>query len=237
MPAQNSSPLLPSLSKQGAEWLALPEVADAQAALSAPFAAPIEVRTGGDMAQGETSRQVSDCKTLLALNGKITNTVNIADWGFLLRQQASCEALHALAGARPASVSLLPTKPWPQGWHKLTNPALWPADVVPQMGDEARHASGRNSKQSLKQAHGNKHWRIETSKRMPEGMMVLKDAVATVHLQALARGDFNSDGQQDWLVLWSAHARSGSWEGIRAAVLSRPIGQKMIMLSWLPLAP
>ncbi len=49
---------------------------------------------------------------------------------------------------------------------------------------------------SLKQAHGTKPWRLETGKHTPEGVLVLKGAGATIHLQALAlaRGDFNGDG-------------------------------------------
>jgi hypothetical protein len=226
----------PSLSQQGAELLGLPHLSGAQAALNAPFDAPIQVRVEGEKAQGETARQVNDCQTLLSLNGKITNTVSIADWGFLLRQQAACNALHALAAVRPASASQLPTSPWPQAWKALIKPALWPADVMPLLGDEANHAASPKAKRSLKQAHGTKPWRLETGKHTPEGTLVLKGSEATVHLQALARGDFNGDAQQDWLVLWSAHANGGSWEGVRAAVLSRPIGQKMITLTWLPLA-
>jgi len=237
LPASTQASLPPSLSQQGTEWLALTQISDAQASLNAPFEAPIKLRVKGEKAHGDAERDVSDCKTLLTLRGKITNTVTIADWGFLLGQQASCDALQALISVRPASASQLPTTPWPKAWRALTHPALWPADVLPLMGDDAARVSAANTKQSLKQAHGSQPWRLDTSKHTPEGTLVLKDSVATVHLQALARGDFNGDGQQDWLVLWSAHASGGSWEGIRAAVLSRPIGQKMITLTWLPLAP
>jgi len=170
------------------------------------------------------------------LKGKISGTVDIADWGFLLRQQASCEALGALTSVRPSSLSQLPAEPWPQAWRALINPALWPADVLPQMGDDTSESKPTRAGRSLKQAHGSKPWRIQADKHTPEGIFVLKDAATIIHLQPLARGDFDGDGQQDWLVLWSAHATGGSWESVRSALLSYPTGQKMIKLTWLPLA-
>jgi len=236
-PAQSGATLAPSLSKEGAELLALTNIAGARTALNAPFEAPIKLQLADSKAQNPSEREVNDCKTLRSLKGKISGTVDIADWGFLLRQQASCEALGALTSVRPSSVSQLPVKPWPEAWRALTNPALWPAEVLPQMGDDDANTKPTSAGRSLKQAHGSKPWRIEAGKHTPEGIFVLKDAVAIIHLQPLARGDFDGDGQQDWLVLWSAHANGGSWENVRSALLSYPTGQKMIRLTWLPRAP
>lgn len=237
LPKAIGSTAAPTLSKLGADILAVPDIAAAKAALNATFAAPLQLKVEAQKTQPATEREVNDCQALLALNGQITDTVSVADRGFLLRQQASCEALNALTAVRPASASLLPSLPWPQAWKALTNTALWPADVLPQMGDEPAHALSKKAMPSLQQAHRGKPWRLDIGKHTPEGTFVLKGSALTVQLQALARGDFNGDGQQDWLVLWSAHANGGSWEGVRAAVLSRPIGQKMITLTWLPLAP
>jgi hypothetical protein len=237
LPAQSEAQLTPLLSKEGADVLSLNNIADAATALNAPFDTPIRVRLEANKEHSPKERQVNDCKALLPLTGKIIGTVDIADWGVLLRQQASCEALRALTSVRPASTSAMPSRPWPVAWKALTDPALWPADVLPQMDDEATSAKPVKSSRTLKQAHGGKPWHLETGRYTPEGTLALKDSAATIQLQALARGDFDGDGQQDWLVLWFAHATGGSWEGVRAAVLSRPIGQKMITLTWLPLAP
>ena len=45
----------------------------------------------------------------------------------------------------------------------------------------------------------------------------------TVRLQWLARGDFDGDGWEDWLLRWQARAEGGSWRAVRCVLLTRKV--------------
>ena len=42
-----------------------------------------------------------------------------------------------------------------------------------------------------------------------------------MRLQWLARGDFDGDGWEDWLLRWQARAEGGSWRAVRCVLLTR----------------
>lgn len=62
--------------------------------------------------------------------------------------------------------------------------------------------------------------RVVPGRGAPEGLSLVARGY-TVRLQWLARGDFDGDGWEDWLLRWQARAEGGSWRAVRCLLLTR----------------
>lgn len=204
-------PSAPALQPGAGESLGIANPGDAAAALQRPFDDPIALKLG-------TSRATStppDCRALLELAPHIVGTRFPADWDVLQRQLADCQALRWLAAAGQARQSAMPSR-----LHAARETWRWPATIWPAMSqDEVDALAGAG--QTLRQASGRRLWaRSAPGRGTPEGLTLVARGY-TVGLQWLARGDFDGDGWEDWLLRWQAGAEGGSWRAVRCVLLTR----------------
>ena len=93
--------------------------------------------------------------------------------------------------------------------------AIWPA----VSRDEVDALAGAG--QTLRQASGRRAWtRTALGGAAPEALTLAARGYS-VRLQWLARGDFDGDGWEDWLLRWQARAEGGSWRAVRCVLLTR----------------
>lgn len=205
-------PVAPALQPGAGESLGIANPGDAAAALQRPFDDPIALKLGSG--PGAT-RTPPDCGALLELAPHIVGTRSPADWNLLQRQLADCQALRWLAVAGQARHSAMPPR-----LHAARETWRWPAAIWPAISqDEVDALAGAG--QTLKQASGRRVWtRVAPGRATPEGLTLAARGY-TVRLQWLARGDFDGDGWEDWLLRWQARAEGGSWRAVRCVLLTR----------------
>ncbi len=232
-------PAGPTLEIANAKTLGIQDVSQAAKQFDQAFEDAFEVSTqannreGGTAApsttrQATTVQNVTNCRALLELTSSITGTPSAADWPALLHQQAICQSLQALAHAQPARRSALPAQ-----WTGLSATRDWPAAIWPNISEDSSKAAVHPGQTLAKWVKQNQ-WRMNPGSQGQGPTATLEDDSVTLQLRPLARGDFDADGLEDWLLLWQAHAKGGSWAATRALLVSRQPGQRALRLTWLP---
>jgi len=184
-------------------WLDITDVNGAAAALNQPLEFPMAVRT--ESAQGQQEQVPQTCQALLVVEGHITGTVSEPDWADLRLVLARCHALRAISQAKPTSQSALPAT-----LLTLRATQLWPVNAWPAISPDEQEALKRPGL-SLRNASGRTQWHAMTelkgSKRADRPVTLQLNADAqTIIVQWIAQGDFDGDGNEDWLLLWRAKA-------------------------------
>ena len=224
----------PRLEVAGAKALGISRLDQAATQLDQAFEAPFEVNTregGATAVQPATVQSAANCRALLQLTDRIQGTPSAVDWPVLLSQLAVCQSLQALAHVQPAQRSALPTR-----WTSLSATRDWPASIWPNIDADSSRAADRPG-QTLARWLKQTHWRLRGNAKDHGITALLENDSVALALQPLARGDFDADGLEDWLVLWQAHAKGGSWAATRALLVSRQPGQRALRLTWLPEPP
>jgi len=228
--AQGAQPPQTLLMPGASTWLDIKDVNGAAAALNQPLEFPMAVRT--ESAQGQQEQVPQTCQALLALEGYITGTVSEPDWADLRLMLARCHALRAISQAKPASQSALPAT-----LLALRATQLWPVNAWPAISPDEQEALKRPGL-TLRNASGRTQWHAMTERKgskradRPVTLQLNADAL-TLIVQWIAQGDFDGDGNEDWLLLWRAKATGGSWQDTRAALLTRTNKNKALKLHWL----
>lgn len=202
------------LSPGAARLLGITEPAQAPAALDRPFDDPIVITVKGPT---ETSHATPlHCRALLELEPSIAGTMPASDWPVLQQALADCQALQWLARVTAPIRTALPAQA--KGAQETR---LWPAATWPATSPEGREALLRSG-QSLADVSGRRWWQARsnaTAKDIPA--LHLRTDDHELNVQWLARGDFDGDGWEDWLLRWQAHAVGGSWRAARTLLLTR----------------
>lgn len=205
-------PPVPALQPGAGASLGIADLSDAGAALERPFDDPIALT----LAEGPgATRTPPHCRALLELAPHIVGTRSPSDWNVLQQRLADCHALRWLAAAGQARHSAMPSR-----LHAARETWRWPAAIWPAISqDEVDALAGAG--QTLRQASGRRVWtRVAPGGATPEGLALAARGY-TLRLQWLARGDFDGDGWEDWLLRWQARAAGGSWRATRCVVLTR----------------
>lgn len=228
--AQGQQPPHTELMPGAADWLSIAGAKDAAAALIQPLVSPMAVLT--ESTQGRQEQSPRTCRDLLAVEGDITGTVSEPDWADLRLVLARCHALQALSQAKQSVHTALPAT-----LQALRATRLWPVDAWPAISPDEEQALKRPGL-SLQNASGITRWHAPPSRKgTPKAerpiVWVLTTDVQIVTVQWIARGDFNGDGTEDWLLLWRAKASAGSWHDTRAARLTRTRKNEALTLHWL----
>ena len=178
-------------------------------ALERPFKDPITLTLN------EGSRTPPHCRALLDLQRQITGTRPAADWDVLQQQLADCTALQWLARATVPLRSAMPKQ-----LHSARETRLWPASVWPTVSPDEMHTLARAG-QTLRGVSAEPLWQIVAPG--PHNIQALRIASRgyLLRVQWLARGDFDGDGNEDWLLRWQAQAEGGSWRAARSVLLTR----------------
>lgn len=205
-------PPAPALQPGAGEGLGIANFGDAGAALLRPFDDPIVLSL--DAGSGATSTPLH-CQALLELAPHIVGTRPAADWNVLQQRLADCHALRWLAAAGQARRSAMPPR-----LDAARETWRWPAAIWPAVSrDEVDALAGAG--QTLRQASGRRAWtRTALGGAAPEALTLAARGYS-VRLQWLARGDFDGDGWEDWLLRWQARAEGGSWRAVRCVLLTR----------------
>lgn len=228
--AQSAQAMPPQLMSGASTWLGITDVRDAASALRQPLVSPLAVHTQSE--QGRQGASPQTCQALLGLESSITGTVMGPDWTELRQMLAKCHALQALSQAKPATHTALPTT-----LLTLRDTRLWPVDAWPAISPDEEAALKRPGL-SLRNASGRTQWQAgdgskgRSRSNQPMAMQLSAHAQRII-VQWIARGDFNSDGLEDWLLLWRAKSHEGSWQDTRAALLTRASKNEAVTLLWL----
>lgn len=193
--------------------LGISRVEDAGAALEQAFTDPIEITlTSGS----EISRQTPPhCRALLELEPRIANTEPAGDWNVLQQRLADCHALQWLGRVAAPSRTALP-----HDLPAVRQTRLWPASIWPAVSQEEAAALSRPG-QTLHGASRRHSWQVIRADARSPGALRLETDHYTVRVQWLARGDFDGDGWEDWLLRWQAQAAGGSWRAARSLLITR----------------
>lgn len=230
--AKAGQPATPTVEAAGIQALGIQQLSQAAAQLNQPFedAFEVMVRQEGQATTATTpmvKQSIAHCTDLLQWSDRIQDTAAPGNWPAWLYQSALCQSLQAVAHVLVAHRSGLPTT-----LAGLSPTRLWPASIWPNMDDDSVRAANRPG-QTLAKWLKQKQWRISSNQKQGT-MATLEDDSVALQLSLLARGDFDADGLEDWLLLWQAHAKGGSWAATRALIISRKPGQSALRLTWLP---
>lgn len=186
---------------------------DAAAALDRSFPDAIEVVLKASAeARGRTP---PNCRALLDLEEKISGTRPESDWNVLRQRLADCHALQWLAQASAPSSSALPPD-----FRAARETRYWPSSIWPAVSRDEIEIQVRTGV-TLKDASGRRYWRAASTDAMQLPTLQLDRHDYAIRVQWLARGDFDGDGWEDWLLRWQAQAVGGTWRAARCLLLTR----------------
>jgi hypothetical protein len=171
----------------------------------------IQVREG---ANPRTLRP-SDCIVLLEVQDHIAGTRPPGDWSLLQRQLAVCHILRWLSHGAAAGRSALPSD-----ISLIRETRVWPASTWPAVSADEATALARPG-QTLQSASARRLWQVLTPQSSAELTLGLESHGYALRLQLLAKGDFDGDGWEDWLMLWQAHGIGGQWSDTRGLLVTR----------------
>jgi hypothetical protein len=208
-------PPAPALLPGVAKLLGITQLEAAGSALERPFSDPIELKLEAGIEPLHQTQTPPHCRALLDLEARITGTKSAADWNLLQQRLADCHALQWLAGWKAPSQTALPA-------HLLAarKTRLWPASTWPAVSPDESEALVRPG-QTLQSASGRRYWQSVPRDTTGFAALQLDSQGYTLRVQWLARGDFDGDGWEDWLLRWQAQAVGGTWRASSSLLLTR----------------
>lgn len=183
------------------------------AALERAFADPITIVMRLDGA--DSNQTPGSCLKLLTVQSSIVGVRPVSDWAALQDQLVTCTALKWLTTMATPKRSALPS-----ALKLLRSTSLWPVSLWPNPDASSGAAQG-TTKKSLRKVSGLSAWKHVAAQAGASEHLSLVNRDYQLSVELLARGDFNGDGWEDWLISWRAKAITGSWYNSRSMVLSR----------------
>jgi hypothetical protein len=174
----------------------------AGASLDSAFGSPFQVRL-----EGGGSASVADCAELVALDERITEEGSGSNAGAKAFQasRVHCQAINAVKAMQPALRSRLPV----QGQKGRLAAALAqaaPAALYLAISEDSQREVARAGTATLRQ------FRPAATFHQTAADAARVEVDGTVQdVQLLARGDFNADGFEDWLLRVDSRLTEGSY--------------------------
>ncbi len=199
-------PLLAAACAAGSPQPSAPWLAPAVAGhtITEPLPSPFDVR----LKDGGTA-SLATCADLVRLDARITEEIsgNNVNGKAFQSTRVQCQALAAVAMVRPARQSLLPTAPETHGLAAALEAGA-PASFYLAISDDSQLEVQRAQEAALTL----KQFRPDTHFRQATADTVRIDVDDTIQdVQLLARGDFNADGIEDWLLRIDSRVAQGSY--------------------------
>ncbi len=212
LPACGSKPGAGSASRThpvrwSAKALEVSRLSEIEAGLTKPFEDPVPVR------RGKETGVVTNCSTCVELLAQGYEPPLDRDLQVLTAMALKCLALQALQAASPSATSYLTQFRFDSGALARLPPALALAVSTGQ--------SKRRQEAGEKQLSWSQFDPAATARAENEDTLRVEGPGWEQRLEVIARGDFDGDGVEDWMVQDEAWMTEGTYRSVRLFLLAR----------------